>query len=77
MNVDPLMLTSDCLIFQGNAKYFTAQQILWYCVEIVCPVTVSRLEFVPVPIAEQLQPIFYKMPGVEQRVTKLDRKSTC
>ena len=26
-------LKTDGLIFQGNAKYFTAQQILWCCIE--------------------------------------------
>ena len=40
--------------------------------KIVCSVTVSRLEFVPVPIADELQPNFYKMPCVEQRIKKLD-----
>ena len=30
------------------------------------------LEFVPLPIADQLQPNFYKLPCVEQRITKLD-----
>ena len=38
--------------------------------KIVCSVTVSRLEFVSVPIADQLHPIFYKLPRVEQRITK-------
>ena len=46
-------------------KCFTAQQISWCCVEKIwsvkkwgfsCSVTVSRLEFVSVRIAEQLQP---------------------
>ena len=39
-------------------------------------VTVSRLQFVPLPITDQLQPNFYKLPCVEQTVIKLDRKST-
>ena len=43
---------------------------------IFCSVTVSRLVFVAVPIADQLQPNFYKLPCVKQRITKLDRKST-
>ena len=29
----PWMLKTDSLIFKGNVKYFTAQQILWWCVE--------------------------------------------
>ena len=44
--------------------------------KIVCSVTVSRLEFVPVPIADQLQSDFYNLSCVEQRITKLDCKST-
>ena len=40
--------------------------------KIVCSVTVSRLEFVPVPIADQLQPNVYKLSCVEQRITKTD-----
>ena len=32
----------------------------------VCSVKVSRLEYVSLPIANQLQPNFSKMPGVEQ-----------
>ena len=40
--------------------------------KIVCSVTVSRLEFVSVPIADQLQPNFDKLPCVEQRIAKLD-----
>ena len=40
--------------------------------KIVCSVKVSRLEFVSLPIADQLQPNFYKLPCVEQRITKLD-----
>ena len=39
---------------------------------IVCLITVSRLEFVSVPIADQLQPNFYKLLYVGQRITKLD-----
>ena len=39
-------------------------------------VKVSRLEFVSLAIADQLQPSFYKLPCVEQRITKLDRKGT-
>ena len=44
--------------------------------KLFCSVTVSRLVFVAVPIAEQLQPDFYKLPCMKQRITKLDRKST-
>ena len=40
--------------------------------KIVCSVTVSRLEFVSVPTADQLQPNFDKVPCVEQGITKLD-----
>ena len=43
---------------------------------IFCSVTVSGLVFVAVHIADQLQPNFYKLPCVKQRITKLDRKST-
>ena len=79
------MLKTDSLILQGNIKYFTAQQILWCYVEkiwlskksrIVFSVNVFGLEFVSLPTADQLQPDFYKLPCLEQRITKLDRKST-
>ena len=40
--------------------------------KIVCSVTVSRLKFVPVPIADQLQPKLFKLPCAEHRITKLD-----
>ena len=43
--------------------------------KIVYSVKVSRLEFVLLAIANQLQPNFYKLPFVEQRITKLDWKS--
>ena len=75
------MLKTDIVFFLGNIKYFTEQQILRCCVEkkwsvkklkIVCLVTESKLEFISVPIADQLQPNFDKMPCVEQRITKLD-----
>ena len=33
--------------------------------KIVSPVKVSRLEFVSLPIADQLQPNFYKLSCVE------------
>ena len=39
--------------------------------KIVYSVKVSRLEFVSLPIADQLQPNFYELPFVEQRITKL------
>ena len=72
------MLKTDSLIFYGNVKYFTAQQILWCWIEKMSVKNwrVSRLEFVSVPIADQLQPNFYKLLCLEQRVTKLDWKST-
>ena len=44
--------------------------------KIVCSVKVSRLEFVSLPIADQLQQSFYKLPSVEQGITKLEWKST-
>ena len=44
--------------------------------KIVCSVKVSRLEFVSLSIANQLQPKFYKLLYVEQTITKLDWKST-
>ena len=40
--------------------------------KIVCSVTVSRLEFIPVPIADQLQPNLFKLPCAEHGITKLD-----
>ena len=43
---------------------------------MVCSVTVSRLEFVSVPITEILQSNLYKLPFVERRITKLDWKIT-
>ena len=39
---------------------------------IVCSVTVFRLEFVSVPIADHLQPNFYKLPCAEKKIAKLD-----
>ena len=41
----------------------------------VCSVTVSRLVCF-LSIADQLQPNFYKLPCLEQRITKRDWKST-
>ena len=43
---------------------------------IVCSVKVRSLEFVSLPFADQLQPNFYKLPCVEQRIAKKDWKST-
>ena len=40
--------------------------------KMVCSVKVSRLEFVYLPTADQLQPNFYKLQCAEQRTTKLD-----
>ena len=42
--------------------------------KIVCSVKVTRVEFFSSPIADQLQPNFYKLRCVEQRITKLDQK---
>ena len=44
--------------------------------KIVCLVKICRLKFISRPIADQLQPNFYKLPCVEQRITKLDWKIT-
>ena len=44
--------------------------------KIVCSVKVYRLEFVSLPFADQLQPSFYKLPFLEQNITKVDWKST-
>ena len=44
--------------------------------KIIYSVKVSKLEFVSLPIVVQLQPNFFKLPCVEQRITKLDLKST-
>ena len=80
------MLKTDNLILQGNIKYVTAsisnflvlygENMVSKKSKIVCSVKVSRLKFVYLPIAEQLQPHFYKLQCVEQRTTKLDWKST-
>ena len=40
--------------------------------KIVCLVKVSRLELVFLPFADKLQPIFYKLPCLEQKITKVD-----
>ena len=44
--------------------------------KIFCLVTVCRLEFVSLPIADQFQSNFHNLPFVKQRIIKLDRKST-
>ena len=44
--------------------------------KIVCSVKVYRLEFVSLPLADQLQPNFYKRPCLEQNITKVDWEST-
>ena len=56
------MLKTDGLIFfvVPYGKNMISKKL-----KIVCPVAVSRLEFVPVLIADQLQPNFYKLPFVE------------
>ena len=66
-----------------NIKYFTAQQTLWCCqknmiskkLNISCSVTVSRLEFVFVPIADQLQPKFLEtaMCGTQDYKNRLKK----
>ena len=45
--------------------------------KIVCSVKVSRLEFVFLPVADQLQQSFYKLHCVEQRIKKVDTKVPC
>ena len=44
--------------------------------KIVCSVKVCRLEFVSLSLTDQLQPNFYKLPCLEQKITKVDWKST-
>ena len=44
--------------------------------KIVYSVKVSTLKFVSLPIADQFQPKFCKLPCVEQRIAKLDWKIT-
>ena len=44
--------------------------------KIVCSVNLCRLEFVSLPFADQPQPNFYKLPSLEQKITKVDWKST-
>ena len=44
--------------------------------KIVCSVTVSGLKFASVTITDQVQPNFYKLSYVEQKIAKLDWKST-
>ena len=39
--------------------------------KIVCSVKAARLEFVSLPIGNQLQPNFYKLSWVEKKITKL------
>ena len=39
----PWMLKTDSLLFLGNVKYFTAQQIVWCCVEKILSVKNWRL----------------------------------
>ena len=39
--------------------------------KIACSVTVCRLQFVSVPIADQLQSNFYKVPCAEQRISNI------
>ena len=44
--------------------------------KIVSSVKVPRLEFLSLPSADQLPLNFYKLPWIEQNITKLDWKST-
>ena len=44
--------------------------------KIVCSVKLSRQEFVSLPFEDQLQSNFYNLPCVEQKIRKLDWKST-
>ena len=39
----PWMLKTDSLIFSGNIKYFTSQQVLWCCLEQIWQVKNRRL----------------------------------
>ena len=40
--------------------------------KIVCSVKVCRLELVSLPFANRLQPNFYKLPCLEQKIVKVD-----
>ena len=44
--------------------------------KIVCSVKVCRLKLVSLPFADQLQPNFFKLPCLEQKITKVNWKST-
>ena len=44
--------------------------------KIVCLVKAYRLEFVSLPLADQLKPNFYKLPCLEQNITKVYWEST-
>ena len=45
--------------------------------KIVCSVKVSRLEFVSLPIADQLQPNFNKLPCVDKELQNYTEKVPC
>ena len=40
--------------------------------KIVCSVKVCRLELVSLPFADKIQSNFYKLPSLEQKITKVD-----
>ena len=74
-NMDHLRLNSDGI---ATPCYFIrnitlcGQNMVGRKLKIVFSVKVSRLVFVPLPIADQLEPNFYNLPCVEQRITELD-----
>ena len=60
------MLKTDRLIFLwSNFVVLYGENMVSKKSKIVCSVKVSRLEFVYLPIAEQLQLDFYKLQRVE------------
>ena len=76
-----LNLLGKCWIFHSTTNFVVlcGENMISEKLKIVWSVTVSRLEeqtLVIVPIWDQLQPNFYKLPCVEQRIAKLDLKST-
>ena len=60
------------MIFFKKKNWGKWQNMVSKKLKIVCSVKLSRLEFVPLPIVDQLRPNFYKLPCVEQKFTKLD-----
>ena len=74
------MLKPDNLIFSGNIKFHSTRSFMvligvnmvskkW---QIVCSVKVCRLELVSLPFADKIQSNFYKLPSLEQKITKVD-----